>query len=108
MILPSKVRFCDTKVKDKFYKLCKQEKSMCANLNRAFKQIEENSFCGIQIPKRLIPKDYLKKYGIRNLWKYNLPSGWRLLYSIKSNQVMVVAIVIEWLKHKDYEGEFKY
>jgi len=41
--------------------------------------IEKNAFCGIQISKRLIPEAYAKK-GIKNLWKYDLPRGWRLMY----------------------------
>ena len=28
--------------------------------------IEKNAFCGIQIPKRIIPKEYASKYGVGN------------------------------------------
>jgi hypothetical protein len=70
--------------------------------------LKENPFCGIAIPKRLIPKIYIRKYGINNLWKYNLPGAWRLLYSIAGNRVKIVAIILEWLSHKEYERRFKY
>lgn len=30
-------------------------------------KIIQNPFCGIQIPKKLIPKVYIKKYKIKNL-----------------------------------------
>ena len=43
-------------------------------LLRAFLDMEADAFCGIQIPKRLIPKEYLQKYRVHNLWKYNLPN----------------------------------
>ena len=49
-----------------------------------------------------------KNYGIKNLWKYNLPQGWRLLYSIVADENLIVSIVIEWLSHKDYERRFRY
>jgi hypothetical protein len=70
--------------------------------------IQKNVFCGIQIPKNLIPKEYTRKYGVRNLWKYNLPNAWRLLYSIEGRDVKIISIILEWLDHKNYERRFKY
>lgn len=67
--------------------------------------MKKNPFCGIQIPKKLIPKIYIKNYGIDNLWKYDLPKAWRLLYSIVGNEIRIIAIVIEWLSHKEYEKD---
>jgi hypothetical protein len=58
-------------------------------LNRAFDDICENAFCGIQIPKKQIPKEYLKKYGIDNLWKYDLPKAWRLMYSVARMKLLL-------------------
>lgn len=56
-----------------------------------------------------MPKEYKEKFGqINNLWKYNLPEGWRLIYTIKRNEVIVLSIIFEWLKHKDYEKRFRY
>ena len=111
MKLPSKIQFADEKVKQFFEELKKydkDEKGLYRYLTDAFKEIEENAFCGIQIPKRLIPIAYLRKYNIHNLWKYNLPNAWRLLYSIESSGVMVISIIIEWIDHKEYERKFKY
>jgi len=111
MILPSKVRFSDEKTKKSF------EESLNTSSNgkkirdwliRAFKDIEDNAFCGIQIPKRLIPKDYIKKYKINNLWKYNLPDAWRLLYSVENQEILIVSIILDWMDHKTYERKFKY
>jgi hypothetical protein len=103
--------FINKKVQEAYEELEKGkavEKELHKNLKRAFKDMAENAFCGIQIPKRLIPKEYLKKYDIDNLWKYNLPDAWRLLYSIRRDQVIVIAIVLEWMPHKEYEKKFKY
>jgi mRNA-degrading endonuclease RelE of RelBE toxin-antitoxin system len=77
-------------------------------LNRAFDDISANAFCGVQIPKKQIPKEYSKKYGIDNLWKYNLSNAWRLLYSVARDEIIVVAIILEWMPHKDYEKRFGY
>lgn len=53
MKLPSKVRFTDKKTQKAFEELLKSnsEKKIYNWLTRAFKDIEENAFCGIQIPK---------------------------------------------------------
>lgn len=110
-MIPSNVRFANEKVKNAFEKLKESkgnEKQLYVQLLNAFSEIEKNAFSGIQIPKRLIPKEYLKKYNIHNLWKYNLPNAWRLLYSIENQEIIVVAIILEWMKHKEYERIFKY
>ena len=111
MKLPSKLKFTDSKIRQAFEKLSNgntEERQLYDWLLRAFEDIEENAFCGIQIPTRLIPKVYLKKYCIKNLCKYNLPNAWRLLYSIENNKILVVSIVLEWMNHKDYERRFNY
>ncbi|MGM5484945.1 MAG: hypothetical protein ACQEP1_03685 [Nanobdellota archaeon] len=63
--------------------------------------------CSIKIPKRLWPKHY-KKYGINNLWNYDLPGVLRLIFTLEKDDVLVVAVILEWLPHKDYEKRFKY
>ena len=107
MELPSRIRFTDEKVKKAFEKLAEgtgDEKELHSWLIRAFEDIEKNAFCGIQVSKRLIPKEY----NVTNLWKYDLPNAWRLLYSIENQQVYVVSIVLEWITHKEYERKFNY
>ena len=111
MKLPSKLKFTDSKIRQAFEKLSNgntEERQLYDWLLRAFEEIEENAFCGIQIPIRLIPKVYLRKYDIKNLWKYNLPNAWRLLYSIENSSILVVSIVLEWMNHKNYERRFNY
>ena len=103
----SKVVFIDNKTKLEFEKSAKNQR-LHHWLVRAIEDLEVNVFCGVHIPKKLIPKKYIKKYQVKNLWKYNLPNGWRLLYSIKGSDIIIVSIILEWLNHKDYEAVFKY
>lgn len=110
MILPSKARFFDEAIKEAFYKLetgDDSERELFKVLNQAIDNIEQNAFCGIQIPKKLIPEEYHKK-GVKNAWKCDLPKGWRLIYSIVNEELIVVSIVLEWFNHKDYEKRFNY
>jgi len=109
--MKSEIRFADEKVKESFEMLKDsktEDKKLYEWINRAFDDLEENAFCGIQIPKRLIPRVYIQKYGINNLWKYDLPKAWRLLYSVANSEIKVLSIILEWINHKDYERRFSY
>ncbi len=109
--MKSKIVFADIKVKEACEKLKDsktEDKQLHQWLIRAFKDLEQNAFSGIQIPKKLIPKGYIQKYSIDNLWKYNLPNAWRLIYSVAGDKVIVISIIIEWMDHKKYERRFGY
>lgn len=70
MKLPSKYRFIDENIQKAYGQLAKgdeQEKELFKQIEQALKKIEEDAFCGIQIQKRLIPKEYIQKYEVRNL-----------------------------------------
>ena len=109
--MKSKVVFADKKVKES-YEMLKdsktEDKRLLKWLDRAFDDLAENAFSGIQIPKKQIPKTYIKNFGIDNLWKYNLPNAWRLVYSVARDEVIVISIVLEWMSHKEYEERFNY
>src|SRR3989344_5807474 len=108
MIKASKVVFISEELEDDFKSL-KVDDPIKKAMIRAITDLKENAFSGIQIPKRLFPKEYVQKYGISNLWKYDLPRGWRLLYTVTSdNEVELISAILEWFDHKDYEKRFGY
>ena len=108
MIKPSKVVFISDELEDDFKSL-KEGDAIKKGITRAIKDLQENAFSGIQVPKRLFPKEYIQKYGINNLWKYDLPNGWRLLYTVTpENEVELISAILEWFDHKDYERKFNY
>ena len=75
---------------------------------RTINDLKKNACSGIQVPKRLIPKEYIQKFGINNLWKYDLPNAWRLLYTVTAeNEVELISAILEWFNHKDYEKKMK-
>ena len=106
-----KVAFADASIKKAFEELesGKYEERQLANfLKRAIEDLMENPLCGIRIPSKLWPKEYIQKYAIDNLRKYDLPDGWRLIYTVRANQVTVLAVILEWFDHKEYERKFGY
>ena len=74
---PSKVVFISDSLENAF-KALSSEDPLKKHMLRAIQDLNENAFAGIQIPKRLFPKEDIKKYQVRNLWKYDLPQGWRI------------------------------
>mgnify|MGYP001235878813 CR=1 FL=1 len=108
MIKPSKVVFISDELEKNFNKLAEND-PIRKGIVRAIQDLKENAFYGIQIRKRLFPTEYVKKYGINNLWKYDLPKGWRLLYTVTpENEVELISAILEWFNHKNYERKFKY
>lgn len=111
MELKSRVFFADEKLKEEFESLENgryEDKEIFTYIRRAIEDLKVNAHAGIQIPKKLIPKIYFDKYKIRNLWKYDLPKGWRLLYSVGANGIEILSIILEWMDHKEYERRFNY
>jgi len=105
---PDKVVFVDNSLEDAFNGLTEKDPTKKA-LTKAIRDIKENCYCGRNVKKKLIPKKLIKKYGINNLWIYNLPSSWRLLYSLtNSGEIELIAVVLDWMNHKDYEKLFKF
>ena len=108
MIKPSKVVFISEELEKDFNSL-KEDDPIKKAMVRAIQELNENAFSGIQVPKRLFPKEYVQKYGINNLWKYDLPRGWRLLYTVApNNEVELISAILEWFDHKEYERRFRY
>lgn len=108
IIRKSRVIFADKNVEKEFREL-DENSDIKKNIKKALEEIEKNAFCAIPIPKRLIPKIYTQKYSITNLWKYDLPDGWRLIYSVTTpNKVEIISIILEWFNHLDYERRFNY
>ena len=109
--MESQVYFADEKLKEVYEKLKDartEEQEIYKWISRAIEDLKINAFTGIQVKKEQIPKEYIQKYGIDNLWKYDLPKGWRLLYSIARDGVLVLSILLEWMDHKNYERRFGY
>ena len=103
------IRFKDEKLKKDFLKLKTEDSLLFNNILSTLDKIRENAFYGTQIKKKLFPKEWKE---FTNLWKCNLTGGWRLIYSIASpdnpEEVILIAIILEWMNHKDYEKKFKY
>lgn len=65
-------------------------------------------FAGERVGKKKWPKYYIMRYGIRNLFVFDLSKGWRLTYTIIAEGMKKIVCVLEAMDHKTYERRFKY
>jgi Txe/YoeB family toxin of Txe-Axe toxin-antitoxin module len=111
MIRELSVAFISQNLKDDFESLKEgkfEDKQLYEFISRAIKDLKRNPNCSTKIPKKLWPKEYIQKYNITSLYKYDLPNSWRLVYTIEADNIRIISIILEWFTHKDYEKRFKY
>jgi hypothetical protein len=72
--------------------------------------IKKNPQIGNKIQKKLIPREYILKYEINNLFRLELSNYWRLLYTLteEDNKIELIAFVIDCIDHNKYNKKFKY
>jgi hypothetical protein len=87
------VHFADAKTRESFEFLKKEDKILHDVVCFAFERIKDNCFCGRQV--RSIPIEYFRKYRITNLWRYDMPRVFRLLYSVKNEEIIIISIITE-------------
>jgi mRNA-degrading endonuclease HigB of HigAB toxin-antitoxin module len=49
-----------------------------------------------------------KKYNAQNLWRVELANFWRMLYTIKGDEIEVICFVLDIVSHKEYDKIFGY
>ena len=59
---------------------------------------------GINIPKNRISKIYIIDYDVNNLWKINLSNSWRMIYTIKGNNIEIVSLIFDLMNHNKKFG----
>jgi len=70
--------------------------------------LKENMFAGQRVEKRRFPKYYVQRYAINNLYKFNLDTANRLIYTLVADETGIAVVVLEILSHKEYEKRFGY
>ncbi|MFH1821607.1 MAG: hypothetical protein ABH852_04105 [Methanobacteriota archaeon] len=103
--MPYEVWLSEDAVKDRTLLSKGQEKKLLWWQDR----LARDATVGDPIRKSLIPAALKRKYKIDNLWRLELPDGWRALDTIASRptgqpQIMMLRI----LSHKDYDRLFGY
>ncbi|HIH91646.1 TPA: type II toxin-antitoxin system YoeB family toxin [Candidatus Woesearchaeota archaeon] len=77
-------------------------------INRLFDVIVNNPFYGENAKKDLIPKEYRQKYDVGNLFIADLPDYWRMIYTLESDEIEIIAFVLDIIDHDEYNKKFKF
>jgi hypothetical protein len=85
-----------------------EEIQLLKSINQKTEFIKANPFYGDSIQKALIPEEYCLKYKTNNLWRVELINFWRMLYTIKGDQIEIICFVLDIMNHKNYDQKFGY
>jgi hypothetical protein len=88
----------------------KEERMILRAINQKIELIKTNPHFGNPISKKLIPKEYIEKYGARNLFRVELPNFWRMLYTLTAGEtrIEIIAFVLDIIDHPTYNKKFGY
>jgi len=85
-----------------------EAKKLLFLIDNAVKELSADREAGRKIPRALWPREYVQKYGVTNLWKYNLDSYWRLIYTVTGTEIEMFLICIDFMPHPVYDRKFGY
>jgi len=78
-------------------------------IDRGLEALKENMFAGDIIRKSLIPKYYVREFGVNNLYRLKLDKKRRCCYTIVADKQGFKVIVLEvFPDHKSYNKRFGY
>jgi len=73
-------------------------------LKKGMSQLSLNYEQGVKMPRRLpIFKYYSEKYGIDNLWKLDVGQKWRLMYTLTTEGIKLITLILDLVDHKTYD-----
>jgi len=88
----------------------KTEQTILNAITKKIEIIKSNPHYGNPIAKSHIPKEYINKYEISNLFRVELPNYWRMLYSLIDGEtkIEIIAFVLDIMDHSIYNKKFRY
>lgn len=88
----------------------KIDRSILNSIKKKSELLKTNPHYGDPIAKELIPKEYVIKYGARNLFHVELSNFWRMLYTLTNDEteIEIIAFVLDIIDHKAYNKKFRY
>ena len=75
------------------------------SIKQKIELVKSNPQYGAQVPKALISRS---GYPVDNLWVADLTGYWKMLYTLKGNQIEILCFALEIIDHKRYDKIFGY
>ncbi len=81
-----------------------KDMQLLRSINRKIEILKYNPVSGQSIAKEQIPKNL----DVDNLFRIKLTHYWRMLYTIRTNEIEIVSFVLYIIDHKKYDKLFDY
>jgi hypothetical protein len=78
------------------------------SIERTIDILSSNPQYGNPVSKKQFPLILINKYNINNLYRVELSKFWRLLYTIKNDEIYIYLVILKIIDHKEYNKLFKY
>jgi len=85
-----------------------EEMQLIKSIKNKIELLKINPDYGDNISKKLIPQEYVEKYNATNLYRIEIAHFWRMLYTIRGDQIEVICFILDILDHKRYNKKFGY
>lgn len=80
--------------------------TLLKSIDQKVELLKLNPQAGRAVEKKLIPKKYIEKYNITNLWIINLANYWRMMYNLQSTEVHILCFILDLGDHDKYNKLF--
>ncbi len=81
---------------------------LLTSINNAIRNLKVNPYYGDLIPRKYLTKKVVKKYGTNKIFRVELVGYWRLLYTIIGEKARIIAFILEYMNHDEYNKLFSY
>ena len=81
---------------------------LLSSINAALGNIKANPYYGDLIPRKHISKAVVNKYGTDKIFRVELVGFWRLLYTVIGDETKIIAFILEYMDHPEYDKVFGY
>ena len=78
------------------------------DIDEAMDELKINPMKGDKVEKRLWPKKYVDEHQLKNLFRYPLHHGYRLTYTLVSDDKSTTSVILDALDHDSYDELFGY
>ena len=89
---------------DKLLRKLGPESKISKWINNMTAVLRENMYAGELIRKSQIPKQYIDRYAVNNLYRYSHPEGFRSCYTIVNG----CPYILDSMSHPEYDKVFGY
>ena len=81
---------------------------LLSSINNAIRNMKANPFYGNLIPRKYLNKGVIDRYGTDKIFRVELVGYWRLLYTIIGDEAKIIAFILEYMDHNNYNKIFGY